>query len=559
MTKNNNSPITKKLEAIISQAEQLTESENYGDAIILHNLAIELDPNNATIYCDRAWVYSELEEDEKAISDYTKAIELDPNYTDAYKNLGEFYKNLGEYEKAIANYNKIIELKPNEANGYYLRGIVYSNLQEYETAIIDYNKAIKLDPSFSFTYYSRGIDYNELGEYEKAIADFTQSIKLYPIFGFTYHSRGNAYNELGEYQKAIADYNKAIEIYPNLGYFYYDRGCAYSELEEHEKAMSDYTKAIELEPDNTYYQEALEGAVLLKKQKEDDLNDYWIVDLERLVNTGQLLTNEEQCYELFSHFFPENINPRKAATNLIKKFTVLCEQQQVIPYFCSVFTSLKIYNRDTAIMDACVFDQYEDKEILIVDAMEECYQDYKPPFYFGSDFEIFVRNPISSFSFSSFVIFNEFGLITKNPKTLPQFYSSIPVQITAFDKIFWNGCNYDLLKIAEKDNKLVIVIQPHETFYMGITNMKDDDTFQEREQKKATLMFIYFLLKKYFKIYKECADLPIIRYRSVSLLPLETKEQTSFETIIELLNTTDITIADFDTLLKDIETIPWIF
>ena len=96
------------------QGYNLAEQGRYDEAIGESSKAIELDPNLAMAYNNRAWAYGEKGLYDLAIADYNKTIELDPSRSDSYNDRGFTYYEKGEYDKAITDFNKTIELDPNE-------------------------------------------------------------------------------------------------------------------------------------------------------------------------------------------------------------------------------------------------------------------------------------------------------------------------------------------------------------------------------------------------------------------------------------------------------------
>jgi len=161
------------------------------------------------------------------------------------------YYDLEQYEKAISNYNKAIQLNPNDANTYNGRGLAYYDLEQYENAISNYNKAIQLNPNDANTYNGRGLAYYKLEQYKKAISDFKQAIELNLETARIFYFQGNAYKKLREYQKAISSYTRAIETdnywgEGSLADAYYKRSLTYKELGNINKARSNLEKAAEL-------------------------------------------------------------------------------------------------------------------------------------------------------------------------------------------------------------------------------------------------------------------------------------------------------------------------
>jgi tetratricopeptide (TPR) repeat protein len=108
--------------------------------------AIYLNPNNATLFNNRAWLYTRRGEYDKAIAGWTEAIRLDPENTFYLEGRGDVYADkLGEYDKAIADYSEIIRLEPYSAGCFEKRGKVYETLGQLDKAAADRSEAAKLE------------------------------------------------------------------------------------------------------------------------------------------------------------------------------------------------------------------------------------------------------------------------------------------------------------------------------------------------------------------------------------------------------------------------------
>src|SRR5690606_24351167 len=82
------------------------------EAIEFYNRAIELNPNNAVYYANRAAAWTRLGKHQEAIRDCQKSINTDPKYAKAYSRLGLSLFNLGKYKEAIEAYSACLKLEP---------------------------------------------------------------------------------------------------------------------------------------------------------------------------------------------------------------------------------------------------------------------------------------------------------------------------------------------------------------------------------------------------------------------------------------------------------------
>jgi len=99
-----------------NQGNQMLSSKQYTKAIEFYTKAIELNPNNAIYYCNRAAAYSHMGQHQKAVDDCKSSINLNPNYSKAYGRLGLAYFSLGKYTEAVAEYKKGLQLEPNSSS-----------------------------------------------------------------------------------------------------------------------------------------------------------------------------------------------------------------------------------------------------------------------------------------------------------------------------------------------------------------------------------------------------------------------------------------------------------
>lgn len=129
------------------------EIEKGEQALADFDKVIALKPT-AENYNNRALVLAKhLKKMDEALAGHTKAIELDPNYATAYKDRAEIYREMAT------------EKGGNEAKALL------------EKALADLNKALQIDAEFGSAYSGRGEVYEALGKTDLAKADAEMATK----------------------------------------------------------------------------------------------------------------------------------------------------------------------------------------------------------------------------------------------------------------------------------------------------------------------------------------------------------------------------------------------
>ncbi|XP_053557315.1 small glutamine-rich tetratricopeptide repeat-containing protein beta [Bombina bombina] len=111
-----------KAEQLKDEGNNFMKEKNYGAAVDSYSQAVDLDPNNAVYYCNRAAAHSQLGNHLEAITDCEKAISIDGKYSKAYGRMGRALTAMNKYKEAISSYQKALDLDPeNESYKLYLK------------------------------------------------------------------------------------------------------------------------------------------------------------------------------------------------------------------------------------------------------------------------------------------------------------------------------------------------------------------------------------------------------------------------------------------------------
>lgn len=99
---------------LAEKAKEAFLDDDFDVAVDLYSKAIDLDPNCAAFFADRAQANIKIDNFTEAVVDANKAIELEPTLAKAYLRKGTACMKLEEYSTAKAALEKGASVAPNE-------------------------------------------------------------------------------------------------------------------------------------------------------------------------------------------------------------------------------------------------------------------------------------------------------------------------------------------------------------------------------------------------------------------------------------------------------------
>ena len=102
--------------------------------------------NTAADYLARGDYDFDLGNYDQALAAYSRAIELQPDFAEAYNNRAYTYMKLEKYELALPDLDQAIRLRPNYVNALINRGDIHNYYYQInpDLAISDYDQALDL-------------------------------------------------------------------------------------------------------------------------------------------------------------------------------------------------------------------------------------------------------------------------------------------------------------------------------------------------------------------------------------------------------------------------------
>lgn len=179
--------------------------------------ALELNKNLANGYLLRADIAIHGNKDyESALSDISEAIRLQPREAGLYINRAFLRHSLDDYFGAMADYDYAIQLDPLNVAAIFNRGLLRMEVRDNDNAIKDFSKALELDADDYRSLYNRAYLYSEKHDVPRAMADVNRLIEAFPELPEALYMRSNLHRMAGHMRQAEADYNRALDMAKNL-------------------------------------------------------------------------------------------------------------------------------------------------------------------------------------------------------------------------------------------------------------------------------------------------------------------------------------------------------
>lgn len=227
----------------------LYKEKKFDEAIAAYEEAATIDPNNILFLSNKAAVYVEMGETDKAIALCEEALEIGNKikapYEDKAKVLqriatahvkkNDFATAIEWYQKAqLENFDKATERK-----------IKNMELERVKKARADY-----INPELGLAAKERGNDNFREGKFPEAIKEYEDCIKRDPTNAPFRNNLAAAYLKMGLFNDAKREVEKSLDIDPKYVKAWAKKGDIEVFMKEYHKAMESYKSGLQLEPDN---------------------------------------------------------------------------------------------------------------------------------------------------------------------------------------------------------------------------------------------------------------------------------------------------------------------
>jgi tetratricopeptide (TPR) repeat protein len=119
---------------------------NLDSALDDYGRSIALTPT-ASAHFDRANLYVQLDQPDKALADFNAALVIDPNNIKALLGRADMNYGARRLADSLADYTRVVAAQPKNAEAFFKRGAVYFDMGDFAAAFRDYSVSLVLDPN----------------------------------------------------------------------------------------------------------------------------------------------------------------------------------------------------------------------------------------------------------------------------------------------------------------------------------------------------------------------------------------------------------------------------
>jgi tetratricopeptide (TPR) repeat protein len=200
--------------AHLALAEALTNLERFDEAMVHAKRAVELEPDSALAYTQRARLHVIAEDIKAAMADLNKALQLNPVDLSALLIRARLHQAEGNLAAAKDDIETVLLRSPNLPQGLLIRSMIYADEGRLSEAIADMTDLLTQDPKNIAWRMQLAGYYLQDKRPSKAIDIFGQVLDEDKNNWLARQARADTLLSIGKHAEAIADFEIVVKQQP---------------------------------------------------------------------------------------------------------------------------------------------------------------------------------------------------------------------------------------------------------------------------------------------------------------------------------------------------------
>lgn len=225
------------------------DAVNLTPALAQYSKALQINPKYTRALVREGQLYVRVRNWDEGLKYFNQCIELDPNFAPAYREKAELLFKAGRSASAVESYAKYLELNNNCRIQQRYASFIFET-KDYNKAIVELEKALPCNSENPFMYRLLGYSYFETNQPEKGLANMEKFFQLATekgspkILGSDYAYKGKLLAKSGQDSLGIATIQEAINIDSSYTEGYNDIASIYIKARDYANASIFYKKKI---------------------------------------------------------------------------------------------------------------------------------------------------------------------------------------------------------------------------------------------------------------------------------------------------------------------------
>lgn len=198
---------------------------------------------------------------EDALISYTSALSGHTKNITILENRASLYSELGETDKAVNDYTALLMIDPSHQEALYCRGLLYIQQKQLLWAEQDFDKILEVNEKSVRGRMGHATLEKVRGNYTESERIFNYLINEMPRDWVLYEGRADLYFMMGKNARAMSDINKVFTESKPTAALYVLRGKIKLAQYEKESASLDFQKAKNMGYDKNVIAELLKMAL----------------------------------------------------------------------------------------------------------------------------------------------------------------------------------------------------------------------------------------------------------------------------------------------------------
>lgn len=230
------------------RAKIYLQFKQFDEAINDAKRSLRMDSTNANYYLTEADIFFAANETRNAKDVLEKVVKKFPENTDGLLKLGELYYLVKQYENAFAKINQALKVNENLAKGYYLKGSIYKEIGDTAKAISSLETAIEQDNKSYGAFLDLGLIY-AARKNPLAFEYYDNAISINPLSTEALYAKAKLLQDLNQTKDAVLLYNRILKNDSLHIFSIYNLGAIEFGVNKNpQKAIDYFTKAINVNP-----------------------------------------------------------------------------------------------------------------------------------------------------------------------------------------------------------------------------------------------------------------------------------------------------------------------